>query len=111
MACQVKTGFLFWKKPCGATSVGHCRACGISACHRHGNNVEGNLVCDPCWSHMGHSAVGFAGTTVIHHHHHDHVDDVAFQSSDSGAFSAGSDGSGSWEDSGSTGGGSWSDPS
>lgn len=47
--CTVETGFLFWKKACGAEAMGACRGCGSAACQRHCASFgDGTLLCARC---------------------------------------------------------------
>lgn len=47
--CGVETGFLFWKKACGAEAMGACRSCGFPVCMRHGAGCgDGTLLCTRC---------------------------------------------------------------
>ena len=47
--CQMKQGFLFWKKPCGQPRLGACEVCGLPICGKHTTLVDPGLrVCDAC---------------------------------------------------------------
>ena len=48
-ACVVETGIFFWKKPCGAESMGNCGVCGLPVCGEHGVQPgAGSTFCQPC---------------------------------------------------------------
>jgi len=47
--CTVESGMLFWKKACGAESVGTCRQCGRVICGMHAGKLgDGTMLCVEC---------------------------------------------------------------
>lgn len=49
MDCVCKTGFLFWRKPCGRPAIGACDDCRLFICQMHGNiRGDGGLTCNAC---------------------------------------------------------------
>ena len=47
--CSAQTGMLFWKKPCGLPSVGHCSQCSRIVCQQHSAVAEGAFLCRSCY--------------------------------------------------------------
>jgi len=63
--CGIATGFLFWKKACGAEAMGVCRSCGCAVCQRHGASFgDGTLLCTRCGAEADVSTGTVFGTAA-----------------------------------------------